>query len=384
MRGRKPATNVPVEIVDEPIYGKLYLPRKFKVGFALPTDNSVDLFAQDLGFLAHVENGAIVGYDVYAGGGMGMTHGNANTFPHIAQAICQITPDQLVAAAEGVIKLFRDHGNRADRKRARLKYVLHDWGIDKFREVLQTYLPFPLLLPKNVAVTGFPLHLGWHEQGDGKFFYGISIENGRIKDEGDFRLRTMLRKLIEKFQPSIRLTPMQDIILGDLPPTAKPLINRMLTIYGITKPDKISLVQAHSMACPAIPTCGLALSEAERAMPTLIDQFEAELVRLGLDREKIGIRMTGCPNGCVRPYQSDIGIVGRSGDKYTVFVGGNLAGSRLNFVLKDLVPMNEIVPTLVPLLQDYKNQRQSGEGFGDYCQRLGAEKLQALIQPVPV
>jgi sulfite reductase (ferredoxin) len=315
---------------------------------------------------------------------MGMTHGNANTFPHIALAICSIAPDQLVAAAEGVIKLFRDHGNRADRKRARLKYVLHAWGVEKFRAVLQTYLPFPLVLPKNIAITGFPLSLGWHEQGDGKFFYGISIENGRIKDEGDFRLRTVLRKLIEKFQPNIRLTPMQDILLCDLPQTAKPLINRMLTIHGVTKPDKISLVQAHSLACPAIPTCGLALSEAERALPTLIDEFETVLVRLGLDRENIGIRMTGCPNGCVRPYQSDIGIVGRSGDKYTLFVGGNLVGSRLNFVLKDLVPMSEIVPTLLPLLQDYKNQRQGSEGFGDYCQRLGAEKLQAMVPPVPV
>jgi sulfite reductase (ferredoxin) len=366
------------ELVDEPIYGKVYLPRKFKVGFALPDDNSTDIYAQDLGFLAHVENGAIVGYNVHAGGGMGMTHGNANTFPFVAKAICYVTPEQAVAAAEGVIKLFRDNGNRADRKRARLKYVLHDWGVEKFREVLQTYLPFPIVLPREIAVTEFPLHVGWHEQGDGKFFYGISIENGRIKDEGDFRLRTILRKLVEKFQPNIRLTPMQDILLCDLPKSAKPLINRMLTVYGVAKPDKISLVQLHSMACPAIPTCGLALSEAERALPSLIDQLETELQRLGLDRDKIGVRMTGCPNGCVRPYQSDIGIVGRSGDKYTLFVGGNLVGSRLNFVLKDLVPMNEIVPALLPLLGDYKKNRQGSEGFGDYCHRLGAEKCRAV------
>ncbi|MBI3823661.1 MAG: NADPH-dependent assimilatory sulfite reductase hemoprotein subunit [Planctomycetes bacterium] len=366
------------ELVDEPIYGKLYLPRKFKTVFALPEDNSTDLFAQDLGFLAHVENGAIVGYNVYAGGGMGMTHGNTNTFPFIAQAICYIAPDQVVAAAEGVIKLFRDHGNRADRKRARLKYVLHDWGIEKFRDVLQTYLPFPLVLPRDIPVTGFPLSVGWHDQGDGKYFYGISIENGRIKDEGDLRLRTMLRKLIEKFQPNIRLTPMQDILLCDLPKSAKPLINRMLTVYGVAKPERISLVQLHSLACPAVPTCGLALSEAERALPGIIDELEAELAKLGLDRDKIGVRMTGCPNGCVRPYQSDIGIVGRSGDKYTLFVGGNLVGSRLNFVLKDLVPMSEIVPTLLPLLNDYKKNRQGEEGFGDYCHRLGTDRCGAI------
>ena len=362
----------------EPIYGKLYLPRKFKVAFALADDNSTDLYAQDLGFLAQVENGVIVGYDVHAGGGMGMTHGNANTFPYIAEAVCHIAPDQVVEAAEGVIKLFRDHGNRADRKRARLKYVLAEWGIDKFRQVLQTYLPFALVLPRGVAVTGFPLHLGWHEQGDGKFFYGISIENGRIKDEGDFRLRTALRSLVEKFRPSIRLTPMQDILLCDLPKSAKPLIHRLLTVYGIVRPDRISLVQQHSLACPAIPTCGLALSEAERALPSLIDELEGELKRLGLDSEKIGIRMTGCPNGCVRPYQSDIGVVGRSGDKYTLFVGGNLVGSRLNFVFKDLVPFDQIVPTLLPLLEGYKRSRQGDEGFGDYCHRLGEEQCRAI------
>ena len=333
----------------EPIYGKLYLPRKFKVAFAFATDNSTDIFAQDLGFLAHVENDAIVGYDVYAGGGMGMTHGNPDTFPHIAQAICSIAPDQLVAAAEAVIKLFRDHGNRADRKRARLKYVLASWGVEKFREVLQTYLPFPIAMPRNVTVTGFPLHLGWQDQGEGKHYYGISIENGRIKDEGDFRLRTVLRKLIEKYQTPIRLTPMQDIVLCDLPPSAKPLINRMLTVHGIIKPERLSVVQQHSMACPAIPTCGLALSEAERALPGVIDTLEVELRKLGLDGKKIGVRMTGCPNGCVRPYQSDVGIVGRSGDKYTVYIGGNLVGSRLNYVLKDLVPLADIVKTLEPV-----------------------------------
>src|SRR5262249_1987690 len=158
-------------------------------------------------------------------------HGNANTFPHIAKAICSVTPDEVVAAAEGVIKLFRDHGNRADRKRARLKYVVHDWGVEKVRQVLQTYVPFPLALPKNTEVHGFPLHLGWHDQGDGKFFYGISIENGRIKDIGDFRLRTALRRLVEQFQPSIRLTPMQNIVLCDLPKSAKPIVNRLLTVY---------------------------------------------------------------------------------------------------------------------------------------------------------
>ncbi len=363
----------------EPIYGKVYLPRKFKTGLALPEDNGTDVYAQDLGLLAIVENGKVAGYNVLVGGGMGMTHGNHNTFPHVAKPICYVAADRVLEASEAVLKLFRDHGNRADRKRARIKYLVHDWGVEKFRAVLQTYVSFPLDLPRDVAVTGFPLHLGWHAQGDGKFFYGISVENGRIKDEGNFRLRTALRTLVEKLRPQIRLTPMQDILLCDLPESAKPVIEGTLTDHGVTLPGRISLVQQHSIACPAIPTCGLAISEAERALPGLLDELEIELKRLGLDGEKLSVRMTGCPNGCARPYQSDIGIVGRSGDKYTLYVGGNLVGSRLNFPLKDLVPMADIVPTLTRVLQAFKQHRQGDEGFGDFCQRLGEAGVQALV-----
>jgi sulfite reductase (ferredoxin) len=369
----------PVPPETEPIYGKVYLPRKFKTGLALPQDNSVDIYAQDLGFLAIIENNKIVGYNVLVGGGMGMTHGNEHTFPFIAKPICHVEPDQVVATAEAVVKLFRDHGNRGDRKRARIKYVVHDWGVDTFREMLATYLPFPLVLPKPVDVAGFPLHLGWHAQGDDKFFYGISVENGRIKDDGAFRLRTALRILVGQLAANVRLTPMQDILLCDLPATAKTLVEKTLREHGVLLPERIPLIQQHSMACPAIPTCGLAISEAERALPKIIDELEVELKRLGLDQEKIGIRMTGCPNGCVRPYQSEIGIVGRSGDKYTVFVGGNMIGDRLNFPLKDLVPRGQIVALLVPLLDVFTKERQKGESFGDFCQRLGQAKVQGIV-----
>jgi sulfite reductase (ferredoxin) len=369
----------PVLPEAEPIYGKVYLPRKFKTGFALPQDNSVDVYAQDLGFLAVVDGDRIAGFNALVGGGMGKTHGNEQTFPYIAKPICHVAPDQVVATAEAVVKLFRDHGNRGDRKRARIKYLVHDWGADKFREVLATYLPFPLILPRPVTVTDFPLHLGWHAQGDGKFFYGISVENGRVKDDGDFRLRTALRTLVGRMAANVRLTPMQDILLCDLPASAKADIERILREHGVLLYERISLVQQYSMACPAIPTCGLAISEAERALPSIIDQLELELKRAGLEQEKIGVRMTGCPNGCVRPYQSEIGIVGRSGDKYSILVGGSLIGDRLNFQLKDLVPSAQIVPLLVRLLEFFKKERQDGEGFGDFCQRLGAERLQALV-----
>jgi len=360
---------------EEPIYGKVYLPRKFKTGLATTHDNLVDVYAQDLGFLALLQNDKIVGYNVLVGGGLGMTHGNENTFPYLGKAICWIEPDQVVQTAEAVVKLFRDHGNRSDRKRARIKYVVHDWGVDKFRDVLAGYLPFPLVLPRPFDVEKFPLHLGWHAQGDGKFFYGISVENGRIKDEGEFRLRTALRTLVERLQPEIRLTPIQDILLCNLPASAKEDIERTLAEHGVRRPGELSEARKHSMACPAIPTCGLAISESERALPDIIDQLEVELQRVGLADEKISVRMTGCPNGCARPYQSDIGIVGRSGEKFTVFVGGNLLGTRLNFILKDLVPKNDIVPLLAPILQDFKNQRLPNECFGDYCHRIGCEKL---------
>ena len=367
----------------EPIYGKVYLPRKFKTGVGLPEDNCIDLYAQDLGLLAIVENNEIVGYNVLVGGGMGMTHGNAKTFPFLARPICYVPAKAVLNAAEAVVKLFRDHGNRADRKRARIKYVVHDWGVPKFREVLSEYIGGALADPKPVTITGFDTHLGWHTQGDGKFYYGVSVETGRVKDEGTFRLRTALRTLIERYKPELRITPVQDILLCNLEESARAEVERTLTEHGVTLPAQISEVRKHSLACPAIPTCGLALSEAERAIPDITTALEDELKRLGLENEKLALRITGCPNGCVRPYQSDIGIVGRSGDKYTLFVGGNVLGTRLNTVLRDLVPIGQIVPTLSPLLTHFKENRQAGEGFGDFCNRLGDPALQALLPPAP-
>jgi sulfite reductase (ferredoxin) len=364
---------------DEPLYGKVYLPRKFKTGLALPEDNCIDVHAQDLGLLALVENGEIVGYNVLVGGGMGMTHGNANTFPYLARPICYVPARAIVGTAEAVVKLFRDHGNRADRKRARIKYVVHDWGVERFRDVLGEYVGGTLQLPRPVEVRGYDPHLGWHPQGDGRWYYGLSIENGRVKDEAALRLRTGLRTIIKEFQPGLRITPLQDLLLCDLEAGARPEVDRLLSGFGITRSEHVSRVQSLSMACPAVPTCGLAIAESERVLPGVIDGLEAELKRLGLEDEKLSVRMTGCPNGCARPYQSDIGLVGRSGDKYSVFVGGTVLGNRLNFLLRDLVPMAAIVPLLVPLLEQFRQERQPGEGFGDWCQRLGVEQVQALL-----
>jgi sulfite reductase (ferredoxin) len=369
----------PLPTAEEPLYGKLYLPRKFKSGLALPEDNCIDIYAQDLGLLAIAENGTIVGYNVLCGGGMGMSHGNTNTFPHLARPICYVTVPDVLGIAEAVVKLFRDHGNRADRKRARLKYLVHDWGVGRFRTVLADYVGKPLAEPHPVQVRGVDQHLGWHEQGDGKHFFGLSIENGRVKDEGRLRLRTGLRSLVGRFGPDLRITPMQDLLLGNLEPGARPEFERLLAEYGIRRPDQISELRKLSMACPALPTCGLALTESERVLPGLLDQLGAVLASLGLQEEKLSVRMTGCPNGCARPYQGDVGLVGRSGDKFTVFVGGRMLGDRLAFPLQDLVPQAQIVPLLTPLLACFKDARQPGESFGDFCQRLGLQDLQALI-----
>lgn len=363
----------------EPLYGKVYLPRKFKTGLALPEDNCIDVYAQDLGLLADIKNGSVVGYDVLVGGGMGMTHGNDNTFPYIGKPICHIPAEELIPTAEAIIKLFRDNGNRADRKRARIKYLVHDWGVERFREVLTGYIGRPLTMPKGLQVTGFLTHVGKHPQGDGKFYYGLSVENGRVKDEGDFRLRTALRNIVKEYRPSLRITALQDVLLCDLSAEAIESIEKTLVHHGVALPRSLSMVQTLSMACPAIPTCGLAISESERALPGIIDELETKLRDLGLQDEAISVRMTGCPNGCARPYQSDIGIVGRSGDKYTLFVGGHTLGHRLNFEFLDLVPRERIVTVLLPLLARFRQDKREGESFGDFCHRLGHDSLRTLV-----
>ncbi len=368
----------PEEDNVEPIYGKVYLPRKFKTGLGLPEDNCIDVHAQDLGFLAEITNGRVVAYDVLVGGGMGMTHGNEDTFPYVGRPICHVPADEVVATAEAVVRLFRDHGNRGNRKRARIKYLVHDWGVERFREVLAGYLDQPVTPPRGIVVTGFQTHLGTHPQGDGRWYYGVSVENGRVKDEGDFRLRTALRTLASRLRPTLRLTPLQDILLCDLTSDALGEVEHVLRQHGVKLPRELSRLQTLSMSCPAIPTCGLAISESERALPGIIDELEARLRELGLEEELIGVRMTGCPNGCARPYQSEVGIVGRSGDKYTLFVGGHHLGHRLNFEFLDLVPRDRIVAVLAPLLAAFREQRRGAETFGDFCQRLGADALKAL------
>jgi sulfite reductase (ferredoxin) len=364
----------------EPVYGRHYLPRKFKVAFALPDDNCTDLLAQCLGLLAVAENGKPVGYDLYAGGGQGLTNSKPDTFACLAQPVGFVHANEVVAAAEGVCKLFRDHGNRSDRKRARLKYVMADWGVEKFRDVFyRDYFTGPRRPPTGTPITGLDLHHGWHPQADGRWFLGLSVENGRIKDEGDLQLRTALREIVRRVRCDVRLTAQQDVLLANVATADRGTVDALLSEHGVHRADALSMVQRWSLACPAVPTCPLAISESERALPGVVDQLEAALAELGLGGEPISVRMTGCPNGCARPYQSEVGIVGRSGDKYTLYIGGDSFGRRLNAELQDLVPRGEIVPKLRAVFGTFRDERRPGEAFGDYCERVGVERLKAAI-----
>lgn len=375
----------------EPIYGKAYLPRKFKTAFALPEDNCTDVLTNDLGYLAVVEEGELVGYNVLVGGGLGTTPSAGKTFPFLALEMAYVDRADLLAVGEAVIKVYRDFGNRSDRKRARIKYLIFDWGMPAFRAKVEEYLGRALADPRPIAVTGVDDHLGWHQQGDGRLFLGLPVENGRIKDEGDFRLLACLRAFFARYRTPARMTCQQSILLADLDPAWRPEIEAMLEEHGVAQVERYSTVRRWSMACPAMPTCGLAVTEAERALPSIMDQLEIALTTLGLESDRFTVRMTGCPNGCARPYNADIGLVGRSATRnddgtpgpgtYTVFLGGRALGDRLNVEFKDYVPFDKVVPELVPVFARYKAERSDGETFGDFCHRVGVESLAGEASP---
>jgi len=380
-----PLLSQPGDDPVEPILGKAYLPRKFKTAFAFPDDNCTDIHANDLGYLAIVEGERIVGYNVLVGGGMGTTPSAEKTFPFLAVPLCYVPRDQIREIGEAVIRVFRDFGNRSDRKRARLKYVIHDWGIAAFRAKVEEYLGRRLEDPRPVTVSDVDDHMGWGEQGDGKLFLGIPVQNGRLKDEGSMRLLSGVRAFVEKYRSPVRLTCQQNLILADIDPARKDEVHAWLEEYGIASVEQVSTVRRWSMACPALPTCGLAVTDAERALPSVIDMIEAELARYGLANERLTVRMTGCPNGCARPYNSDIGLVGRAAKldadgipgpgSYTILLGGRAIGDRLNTEFKDYVPHDQIAAELGPVFARFAAERENGESFGDFCDRLGMIEL---------
>jgi sulfite reductase (ferredoxin) len=369
----------PPEAEVEPIYGKTYLPRKFKIAVAYPGDNCVDVYTQDIGLIAIAYQTQLLGFNVVVGGGMGMNHTKTDTFPRLGDLLGFVAPEQVVQTVETIVTVQRDYGNRSDRKHARMKYLLHEWGVDRFRAEVEGRLGWSLQPPAPMPLLENELHHGWNAQGDGRWFLGLSIENGRIKDEGEVRLRSGLRAVIEAFRPGVRLTPNQDILLTDIAPHDIEPINRVLHQFGVPLPSSLSLVQRNSLACVALPTCGLALAEAERALPEVIDALEVELAQLGLADEPFTVRMTGCPNGCARPYVADLAFVGRSADAYMIFVGGASNGTRLNRPYKDLVKRAQLVDEVRPLLHLFHKRRQPGERFGDFCHRLGIDALQQIL-----
>lgn len=370
-------TYTPGDDPIEPIYGKTYLPRKFKIAIGLPGDNSVDVYANDIGLLAICENWNVVGYNVLVGGSFGVTPSAKKTFPAVALPMCYIEAERAVDLCIAIVKVQRDFGNRSDRKVARMKYLIHNWGLERFRGKVEEYFGESLAPPRPVGVHGFNDGMGWHEQGDGRWFYGLNIENGRIKDTPEVRLKTALREICTTMRPPLRLTPHQSIIFCDIAPENREQLVEILRRHNVPLTEDYSNVRRWSMACPALPTCGLAVTESERVMPGIIDQLESELEKLGLQNEVFTTRMTGCPNGCARPYNSDIGIVGKTKDKYTIFLGGHVLGDRLNFIFDDLVPTDQIVPRLVPVFRYFKEARLSGESFGDFCHRVGKDDLSA-------
>ncbi len=365
----------------EPIYGPTYLPRKFKTGFAFPDDNCTDVHANDLGYIAIVEDGGIVGYNMVVGGGLGTTPSAAKTFPALGVPLGFVTREEVLRAGEAVVKVTRDLGNRLDRKRARLKYVVYDLGIEAFRAKVEEYLGARLEESRVLPKLEVDDHLGWHEQGDGRLWLGLPVECGRVQDEGELRLATALRRFFQAYGTPARLTCQQSILLMDLEPAWKSEIEAWLEEHGIATVERISNVRRWAMACPAFPTCGLAVTEAERAFPELMSQLERELEALELNDERLTVRMTGCPNGCARPYNCDIGLVGRSAaksddggnepGKYTIYLGGRAQGDRLNRLFADYVPFDQIGATLRPVFEAFRDQREAGESFGDYCDRQG-------------
>ncbi len=371
----EPIAGGPPEPESEPIYGQRYLPRKFKTGIAFPDDNCTDVYSDDLGFLVIPDGERVAGFNVLVGGGLGMTHGKKDTYPRLADPLGFATPEEVVKVAEAVIIVQRDYGNRSDRRHARLKYLLDARGLDWFREQVEQRLGRRLPPPAPVQVTDVRDHLGWHDQGGGRSFYGLFIENGRILDTADVRLRTAVRRIVEAFRPGVHFTPQQNLLLTGIPEGRQAVLEAMLADHGVRTAAAISTVRRWSMACPALPTCGLALAEAERVLPGVIDELERELGRLGLAEVSLTVRMTGCPNGCARPYTADLAFVGRSLDKYTIFVGGNMLGTRLAVAYADLVPRNRLVATVRPLLERFRDERRPGEGFGDFCRRVGLDAL---------
>ena len=371
----KPRDEQPVE---EPIYGKTYLPRKFKIGLTVDFDNAVDVYTQDVGVIAVTENGRITGYEVLAGGGLGYTHRKPETYARLGTPLAFVQEDELIPLIETIVKVQRDHGGRANRKHARLKYLIDDWGFDKFRQTVFEYAGRTYPEAKGIKPSDQPDYLGWHKQiQDGLNYVGVWVENGRIRDfDGSFQFRTGLREIVSRFKPDIRLTPHHNVVLANIRDEDVAEVQAILDKHAIPTDKGISTVRRLEMACPALPFCGLALAEAERAMPHVIEKIEAA----GHGDADTIIRMSGCPNNCSRPRSAEIGIIGSGSDRYIIYTGGDYMGTRLNEPLAEKVKVDEVAPMVSALLSAWKSNRTEGERFGDWSFRVGIEGLKPYVE----
>nr|GMD23060.1 sulfite reductase [Ipomoea batatas] len=361
----------------EPIYGTQFLPRKFKVAVTVPTDNSVDLFTNDIGIaVVSDENGEPQGFNIYVGGGMGRTHRMETTFARLAEPLGYVPKEDILYAVKAIVVTQREYGRRDDRRYSRMKYLLSSWGIEKFRNVVEQYYGKTFEPCRDLPEWEFKSYLGWHEQGDGRLFCGLHVDNGRIKGE----TKKMLREVIEKYNLDVRITPNQNMILCDIQHAWKDSIATALAQAGLLEPSQVDPLNLTAMACPAFPLCPLAITEAERGIPDILKRVRAMFEKVGLENEEsIVVRVTGCPNGCARPYMAELGLVGDGPNSYQIWLGGTTNQTSLAKPFKDKAKVQDLEKVLEPLFYHWKQNRQASESFGDFTTRMGFEKLNELI-----
>ncbi|MGL5032921.1 MAG: sulfite reductase, ferredoxin dependent [Microcystaceae cyanobacterium] len=371
----------------EPIYGQHLMPRKFKCSVTVPGDNSIDVYTHDLSLVVITnKNGELEGFNILAGGGLGRTHNKEETFPRSADPIGYVDKADVYDLVKAVVATQRDYGDRHNRRHARMKYLLADWGVEKFRTQVEEYFGKKIAQFKHLPAWQYLDFLGWNEQGDGKLFLGISVENGRIKDEEEFQLKTALRQIVEQYQIPMRLTANHNILLYEIDPKDQEAITKLLENHGIvTNPDKIDSLVRYSMACPALPTCGLAVTESERVIPSINARIRKLLQKVGLADESIVVRMTGCPNGCARPYMAEIGFVGIVPETYQIWLGGTPNQTQLARTYTEKLNIAQLENFFEPLFVYFKQDRKTQESFGEFCDRVGFESLRefsASYQPI--
>lgn len=358
----------------EPMYGPLYLPRKFKIGIAVPPSNDIDVFSQDLGFIAIVEDGKLIGFNVAIGGGMGMTHGDTATYPQLAKVIGFCRPEQMYDVAEKTITIQRDYGNRSVRKNARFKYTVDRLGLENVKEELENRLGWSLEEAKPYHFDHNGDRYGWVEGIEDKWHFTLFVEGGRITDYDDYKLMTGLREIAKVHTGEFRLTANQNLMIANVSSDKKEEISALIEQYGLTDGKHYSALRRSSMACVALPTCGLAMAEAERYLPTLLDKIEEIIDENGLRDQEITIRMTGCPNGCARHALGEIGFIGKAPGKYNMYLGAAFDGSRLSKMYRENIGEADILSELRILLSRYAKEREEGEHFGDFVIRAGIIK----------